>query len=172
MNKPSLIILEGTDKSGKSTTAILLSKKIKNSVLIHGNIRPYDNSEKERKKVKDYYRNILKILRIFKDKTIILDRYYPSQMIYSIKREKDEFKDIWYKNLEKDILKINHLFIYVRPLEESIIKRLKKEGDEYVDEQDIKILIKRYDNFYKNTKLNKIKITSSDDEKLKKIWST
>lgn len=172
MNKYNLIFLEGTDKSGKSTTANFLLKKIKNSVLIHANIRPFNNSEEERNKIRNYYKELIKLAnnKFFKDKTIIVDRFFPSQIVYSIKRGFDEFNSRYYKQFENTVLKNKHLLIYVRPLEETIVRRYKKEGDEYINENDIKILVERYDKFFEQTKLNKIQITSSDDERLKQIW--
>lgn len=162
MEKYNLIILEGIDKSGKTTIAEKILKSIKNSILIKGNCKPIDNSKQESKKIREYYKTILKLTKnnFLKDKTIIVDRYYPSQMVYSIKRGKDEFRNKWFKQFEDKICNIKSLYIYIRP-EDSVLKqRLEVEKDEYIGIEDLQGLLERYDKFYENTKLNKIKINT------------
>lgn len=166
----NFIILEGVDKSGKTTISNYLLKNIKNSVLIKGNVKPKNSSEEEIKKIRNYYNEILKLIKsdYFKDKTIIIDRYFPSQMIYSIKRKHDEMYNKYYIKFEEEIKKINHLLIYCRPDIDVILSRFDKLGDEYINKDDIYILLKRYDYFFKKTNLNKIIIEDINDKKL--IW--
>ena len=162
--KYNLIIIEGIDKSGKSTLADKLLKSIKNSVHIKANIRPYNNTKEESQKIKEYYESILELLnnKFFKDKTLIVDRFYPSQLVYSIKRGNDNFNDKWYEEFENKIIKFNHLLIYCYISDNILHKRFLRDKEEYLKIKDIKLILNRYNYFVTITKLNKILINTLD----------
>ena len=160
MNK--LIILDGMDKTGKSYFSASLLKKLKNSILIKGNMRPFDNSEKEKRKIKKYYESILEIAKLpfYQDKIIIVERFFPSQICYSIKRGSDDFSDKWFERFEKRILKLNHLYIQCFAEKDLILRRFITDKEEYLSQSDIEIIWNRYEKFYDQTKMNKIKIST------------
>src|SRR3990167_3323467 len=91
-SKLRVIIVEGIDKSGKSTFVELLSKKYP-GVLLKITDRPSDGTEAERDKIKKYYSSVLDFIRDNPDKLFLLDRFFWSERVYSIKRGYDAIDD-------------------------------------------------------------------------------
>jgi len=148
--KRTVIILEGVDKTGKTTLAEKLLKAKTGTILIKQN-------RKDLKKIKDAFMNMAILLRDLPgDAPIILDRFYPSQMVYSILRGEESMTDVFYHVLENDL--VNHPtlkfeIIYCTADDDTIRRRFKKEKEEYVKEDQIKLLKSRYEHFIKRTKL-------------------
>lgn len=163
MKSPNLIIIEGVDKSGKTEVSDFLIAHIKNSILIKGNMRPYDNTPDENQKIKDYYTSVMTFINNNlreREVTYILDRFYPSQMVYSYMRTGDDMYNPWYFGLEETVSTYPHLLLYANPGMETIKSRLEDEGDEYVNLDDIEHLRYRYSKFYDSSKLRKDKIVT------------
>lgn len=97
-----LIIIEGLDKTGKTTLANYLLKNLPNAYLLKNGARPKDGTEEERQKIKDAYFDIMQAYSlVFRNKVLILDRFLVSEFVYSLKRGYDATKD-------EDLLAIKH----------------------------------------------------------------
>lgn len=160
-NKCIIIMIEGCDKSGKSTLINVMVKKFP-GLLLKNLDRPKDASEGQKNKIKRHYWGMLK--HIENDETfefIFLDRFYLSEMIYSVKRGYDAMEDPEFGNIEKKFKKFKHLFVFCNPGRETIIKRLKVEPDEHVNEEENLLMLGRYKKFYENTTLNKMEVDTN-----------
>lgn len=168
-NKLRVIIVDGIDKSGKSTFIDLLSKEYR-GILMKITDRPLDSSEKERNKIKNYYSLILGIIMQNPHELFILDRFIWSEMAYSFKRGYEAINDPWLLETEKILSILPHLMIHLSPLEEIIRYRLEQEEDEHINQDDVSDLFKRYQTIFDRSPLNKIQVDSSQDgEKMLKI---
>ena len=150
-----LIIIEGPDKIGKSTLINALSKKIP-CIIIKNCNRPISNDDTNLKKS---YQTILQFIKQnHKEYNIILDRFYPSQMVYSILRGKDSFKDNWYNDFEKQVAETKPLYVYCVNQFKTIKERHLLKKDEYIKINQLRMLIRRYDFFYSLTELPKMRL--------------
>jgi len=149
-NKRRIIILEGLDKTGKTTFSEELLKDIPGTIMIKQNRRKLKN-------VKEAYLQMCLVLtKLPGSAPVILDRFYPSQMVYSILRGTDELDDVFYTVLEKDMLEHPSLtfeIIYCTASEETITERFISNKEEHVNIEQIKMLKERYDTFISKTKL-------------------
>lgn len=79
MKKPIKIIVEGVDGCGKTTIALLLSKKFKIPIIKMPNMKQYF----EEGNTEAYSRLFNETIVQFKDSSFILDRGFPSSLVYS-----------------------------------------------------------------------------------------
>lgn len=165
-----IFIIEGPDKSGKSTLETAISKKFP-GIMLKITDRPIDSSEKEREKIKNYYSQVMKFIETYDHRNIILDRFYPSELCYSIKRGYEAMEDKFFKELEDKIRQHDHLLIFCNPGKEIISKRITEEPDEYVSQKENETILERYAVFFKQTSLNKIVVdtSKSTEETIKEI---
>ena len=81
-----VIIVEGPDLAGKTTIIENLGKRLNQGIIIKNLYKP----KTENGQIWNQYFNILETIRESKLNTFILDRFYPSQLVYSILRGKDD----------------------------------------------------------------------------------
>lgn len=157
--KIEVIIIEGCDLSGKSTLFDAIIKKFP-GIGIKITDRPINGSPTERRKIKDYYRSILSYMNLnYQSKTLILDRFFPSEMVYSLpKRGYEAMDDDDFPDLEKVIKHRKHIILYCDPGLPTIFERLLVRGDDYVDAPALKELYIRYNTFFGKTSLNYIRL--------------
>lgn len=79
MKKTIRIIIEGVDGCGKTTTAELLSKKLKIPIIKMPNMKEYF----EKGTTEQYSRLFNETVVQFSDTSFILDRGFPSSLVYS-----------------------------------------------------------------------------------------
>lgn len=153
------IILEGVDCSGKTWVAAQLLKKIRTgSFLIKHGTKPLDNSTEEQQKLIASYQTLLLMYNLVVAPShgyFIIDRYYPSELAYSLVKRRYEAFDIpFYDTLEAKIVALPHLLIYVETAPTIITKRMFNRGDDYVTLEEIPKIAERYRRFLETTKLN------------------
>ncbi len=160
--KPIIIIVEGCDLAGKSTIVNALSKKMP-GIVMKITARPNSKDKHEIHKLKTYYYSVLDYInRFYQSKVVILDRFFPSEMVYSkVKRGYEAFADLEYKEMEKVLGHRNHILIYCDPGKETILNRLRSRGDDYINETDIEHLLKRYEFFMKRTSLKVLRLDTN-----------
>lgn len=168
-----LIMVEGVDCSGKTWVVHELLKKLEGEVFLlkHGN-RPKTGSLEEIELLKKTYADMLNIykqfsLSIFGYESIpthfIFDRYFHSELAYSqVMRGYEARADDWYKRLEKEVEKENHLLLYVQADWGIIEARLKSRGDDYVSLSQAKTIRGIYKKIVGNTSLNRFVIVNND----------
>lgn len=153
-----LIIFEGSDLSGKSTIAENVAKKLPaDTYLTKMCSRPKDNSDEEKNKVYKRYWNIVEWYKFIytlsegKD-TMVLDRFYPSEAVYSFKRGYDALVDKRIAELDTYIdAEFKALIIYCEPSMEVLKQRLNNRGDDFIDEEDLLKIRARYESFLQFT---------------------
>lgn len=156
-----LIIVEGCDKSGKTTLSNALIKKFP-GLVIKITDRPKDASPQQRNKIKGHYREVLSLVSQSKKfEFIFLDRFYPSEMVYSVKRGYEAMEDKDLQDIEKVVKSMDHLLVFCNPGKDAIIERIRKEADDYVTEEEDLLMLGRYQHFFERTSLNKIEVDTS-----------
>lgn len=169
-----LVIVEGVDLAGKSTFLENLSKKVNAGFIVKNTMKPRSNANgglhhwEELQKLKHHYMQISLIGATFPSTMpIYLDRFYPSQIVYSILRGHDDFTDNYYCKFEEMIQDIACL-IMIYEDEDVLTQRFAVRGDEHVTLDQILLLKKRYDEFFVRCTLPKIKLKSTDPDILLK----
>lgn len=164
-----IIIMEGPDLSGKSYAIEKVGKHFNSGFTIKNNYKPRTLDDSPMIYLK--YWEILKMLKheLFTDNIVILDRFFPSQAVYSYLRGEDEMECIDIKTLDNFCANQNVLYIYIDTDELELEKRYMERGDEHIKFKDIKELKERYDKFFELTKMKKLKIDTRQDGWLNKI---
>ena len=170
-----LIIIEGVDKSGKSSLIEFLSKNLGNAYTLKIGYRPKDNSIVERQKIVDSYFKVLKTYKQnFKDSILILDRFYLSELVYSIKRGYDALDESLLGDdmriIKEELENLDTLLIICRPDDATIAENFKKDKEDYAKIEEIKLLVDRYSKYAAQLKVKKLpfnyKITKYDTIKM------
>ena len=149
------LIIEGVDKSGKSTLIETLKNKFPKAVQLKLMTKPYDSSQEETEKLFEVY-TTMKEMTDKKDYVYIFDRYFQSELVYSYIRGNDrlatkEGKE-FFENLENE-LERNTLVVLLEHPAKEVAKRFKKFKEDFVKEEDIEKLQKRYREVVENSKL-------------------
>ena len=146
----TIVIIEGTDLSGKTTAIDKIAKYFNSGFTLKNNFKPI-NKQSSIEIYEHYWKIISMILeyeRLNPKELILLDRFYPSQAIYSYLRGKDELHSLEIMNLDNYCFDKNFKIIYINTEINEIIKRYKKIGDEYINSKcDLAIIKQRYDLF-------------------------
>ncbi len=149
-----LIILEGARGTGKSSVAYKLRQRLKHSTLINPT-GFHEDGDKGLAKISNYYEEIFDLLYKWKarvnDYTTILDRFFPTEMVFSsLYKEYDfhqKFKSLckllptldddiyifFFTVSNKEVLKerLNRDKIQFGQVEESVEESLKQQGAYY-----------------------------------------
>ena len=124
------IIVEGVDKSGKSTIIEKMKNQYEYGIAIKNMIKPRDISPEETKRIKEVYNEIEVISsNINRDYVYILDRFYQSELVYSILRGNDRLKDesfLKWVNIMESAMKHNTLLVLIETDAETVAERFKR----------------------------------------------
>jgi len=147
-----IIVVEGLDKTGKSTIIQDLTSLHSGAVVFKLSQKPFDNSEKEIQKVKTSYVELFNQARKLSKKgfVVIFDRAYPSELVYSIKRGYDAFSDPFWIQLDHDLAN-DISILYCTAKKETIVKRFLEQKEDYAKEEEISLLLERYQKFISMT---------------------
>ena len=156
------IIIEGCDKSGKSTLIEALKNEIPSLIGLKLLTKPKDKSEASQTYIKQMYIHMADMTRDQKAH-YLFDRYYPSQMVYSFKRDHDDMKDLWFASFEKELRKTPNLYVLLNVDRKLLLERFKKDGEDYAKPEEIDRIQKRYLKQFKNSTLNKMMVDPTDN---------
>lgn len=161
-HEPIVMIVEGPDLSGKSTLVDALVKEYP-GIMLKVTKRPVSKNKMDIIGFKKYLYSALDYVNHNRQtKIIIFDRFFPSEMVYSmVKRGYEAYHDRDYVDMERVIKAREHLYIYCCPGIDSLTERYKSRGDEHVTPDDLLPLVERYDRFYDQTRMNKIKLDTT-----------
>lgn len=159
------IIIEGCDKSGKSTIAgdIREALQPKTPVSIKLVQKPVDLDPTMVKKMYiEFFHQANSPLN--KDHLFLFDRSYPSEMVYSAKRKYDAMKDLDLRKLDFDLGRTKQtLLIYCEVDFETLKKRFDKEKEAYLKKEEIQMILERYEQFLAITSVPYIRVNSLKD---------
>ena len=159
------IIVEGVDKSGKSTIIEKMKNRFEYGIAIKNMIKPRDNSPEETERICKIYEDIeIMSQNIDPNHVFILDRYYQSEIVYSILRGNDRLVDPNFKNWIRDMesaIRHNTLFVLVETDAETVAERFKKCNEDFVKEDQIRMLQDRYNQVFEMSTLPKIKLDTT-----------
>jgi len=163
----AILIIEGPDLVGKTAAIEKITKHFKRGFLLKNLYKPVVKGDKTI--WAQYWRMIN--MAYTTEGLFILDRFYQSQIVYSILRGSDDFLHPEAESIEKYLrLKKDVFYIYLTCNEEELEIRYMKIGDEHVNLEQIKQMQDRYDRYYdEDCKLPKIKIDTRDETWLKQI---
>lgn len=159
------IIIEGVDKSGKSTLIEKMKNQFEYGMAIKNMIKPRDASEAETERIKRMYEEIEFLSsHVGTEHVYILDRFYQSEIVYSILRGNDRLQDedfmSWVKLREK-ANKRDTLLVLVETDAQTVAKRFKECNEDFVKEEQIEMLQKRYNQVFEMSTLPKIKLDTT-----------
>ena len=167
------LIIEGCDKSGKSSLINALKNEIPSLIGIKLLSVPRDNKPETRHYIQVAY---AKMADMSRDQSFhyVFDRFYPSQMVYSFKRDANDMEDGWFWKFEQELSKTPSLYIYLDVPKDVLKKRFKTEKEDYVGIEDINRITRRYEKHFEQCQLNKIALDPTNDmkgavEKIKKV---
>ena len=162
-----ILIVEGVDLVGKSTAIERISKTLKTGITIKNNYKPKSQSNFE---IYNQYLEIMTMTGHYR-KLIILDRFYPSQLVYSYLRGFDELEQTpeIAQVIEKDLHFYKTKLLLLDTSEEELRKRYAVRGDEHVDINQILVIRQRYLDFFDRCQLDKLKIDSMDPDFIQKV---
>lgn len=138
-----MIILEGVDKSGKTT---LFSK-----LTVKHNLIPYKFGVPQDDPTFGYS----EVLEA-ETSPCIFDRFFYGELPYSIVKKRPRYMDsLAFRILQLQLESFPHRVIYLRPKREVISKRYEELGDNYVSWADINTLYDEYDMMFEQV-FNKV----------------
>ena len=155
------IILEGLDKSGKSTLVEALKNQIPSLVGLKLLTKPKDGGEESQQYIKQMYMHMAEMTRN-QSAHYLFDRFYPSQMVYSFKREHDDLENGWFWQFEQELAKTPNLYILLDVDEKLLAQRFETDGEDYALPEDIKKIKERYLTHFEQCQLNKVKLDPTD----------
>lgn len=155
------IIIDGCDKSGKSTLIEALKNKLPALIGLKLLSKPQDGSEAQKQYVKMMYARMAEMTRD-QQSHYLFDRWYPSEMVYSFKRGYNAIQDGWFYKFEQELRKTPHLYILVEAPKSVVIERFKKDNEDFAKPEEVDRIQKRYRKQYDKCQLNKIIIDPTD----------
>lgn len=156
------IIIDGCDKSGKSTLIEALKNQIPSLIGLKLLTKPSDNSEMSKQYVKMMYAKMADMTRD-QGAHYLFDRWYPSEMVYSFKRGYNAIQDGWFYKFEQELAKTPSLYILVEAPKKTIAERFKADGEDFAKVEEIDRIQKRYRKQYDKCQLNKMIIDTTDN---------
>jgi thymidylate kinase len=144
-----LIIIEGIDKSGKSTLVEYLLKNLPGCFMLKNGFRPKDSSIPESEKIVDAYNTMLDSYEVdYQNKIMIFDRFLLSEWVYSIKRGHETLYKEELQNVNKRLKKLdNVLLIHCSTDKELIKKKFIEDKEDHTKVEEIEMILDRYDKF-------------------------
>lgn len=160
----SIIIVEGSDLAGKTYFIERFAKHMNSGITIKNNFKP--NNKDSTSSIYKQYDTIMNLARAFSkclDKLVILDRFFPSQAVYSFYRGVCELEDTRGKILENVALGLGVKIIYLNTPLPVLLERYDKRGDEHIQKEDLKTIHARYETYMHNSKLPVLRLNTLEE---------
>jgi len=152
------LIIEGTDLSGKTTIIEKIGKFYNTGFTLKNNFKPKNKLNSA--EIYNHYWHIINLLE--EEDFVILDRFFPSQAVYSYMRGLDELSFSQIIELDEYASTHNYLYVYVDTPLPILLERYRDRGDEHITEKDLEVLRQRYEKFFFQTKMPKLRLISLD----------
>lgn len=160
--KHPVLIFEGCDASGKTTIQEILREIIRHAFLIHTSAPVKGNS-------KEYFYNLLDKLTDFAgiiNQPLFFDRFHVGELVYgSIFRPEtidDAVKEKMFR-LEERLAEKEAKVVYITASPDTIVNRLKKRGDWYVQPSDVQRILDKYEQMLAKSRLPIFRLDTTSD---------
>ena len=154
-----IIVVSGCDKVGKTTFAQALSKILGWEIIKRPkNLLPSTDFANEKTMLAQYRL----MYALFKDKNVIFDRYYESELVYSYLRGEDKLEDegndLWM--FDKEFSQGNTLFIILDEDQRVLTKRFSSDREEYLKAEEVNNILDRFSRFVNRTEVDCLYLNS------------
>ena len=160
--KHPVLIFEGCDASGKTTIQEILREIIRHAFLIHTSAPVKGNP-------KEYFYNLLDKLTDFAgiiNQPLFFDRFHVGELVYgSIFRPEtidDAVKEKMFR-LEERLAEREAKMVYITASPDTIVNRLKKRGDWYVQPSDVQRILDKYEQMLAKSRLPIFRLDTTSD---------
>lgn len=160
--KHPVLIFEGCDASGKTTIQEILREIIRHAFLIHTSAPVKGNP-------KEYFYNLLDKLTDFAgiiNQPLFFDRFHVGELVYgSIFRPEtidDAVKEKMFR-LEERLAEREAKMVYITASPDTIVNRLKKRGDWYVQPSDVQRILDKYEQMLTKSRLPIFRLDTTSD---------
>jgi len=160
--KHPVLIFEGCDASGKTTIQEILREIIRHAFLIHTSAPVKGNP-------KEYFYNLLDKLTDFAgiiNQPLFFDRFHVGELVYgSIFRPEtidDAVKEKMFR-LEERLAEKEAKMVYITASPDTIVNRLKKRGDWYVQPSDVQRILDKYEQMLAKSRLPIFRLDTTSD---------
>jgi len=156
-----IMIVEGPDLSGKSFAIEKIGKHFNSGITIKNNYKPRQKTDSP--KIYAQYWKIINLVDAYDEQQlIILDRFFPSQAVYSYMRGEDHMDYQEIIALDKWAKENDFIYIYIDTPLEVLEERYYERGDEHIKLTDLRKIKQRYDDFFESTTMMKIRIDTRE----------
>ena len=154
-----IIILEGVDKTGKTTIANFLSKE--RNIPIYHPLKPFKPTEVHIRQIEGEYIAITKLIKLI-DFDLICDRFHYSQYVYPIiKGHFDQFVNETFCKVDRE-LKDKAIVFYLFGDEETLTSRIQEEEKDYeLDREKLSKYLYHYQEALARSELKSIPIDTT-----------
>ena len=160
--KHPVLIFEGCDASGKTTIQEILREIIRHAFLIHTSAPVKRNS-------KEYFYNLLDKLTDFAgiiNQPLFFDRFHVGELVYgsifSPETIDDAVKEKMFR-LEERLAEKEAKVVYITASPDTIVNRLKKRGDWYVQPSDVQRILDKYEQMLAKSRLPIFRLDTTSD---------
>jgi len=154
----SIIILEGENKTGKSTLAGLLHEKT--------GYQLYKSSQP----VKPPYYEYMEMLDEIGEGNAIIDRFHIGELVYGpLYRGESKLSKKEFEEIEHRLLKLGTILIYCYDDASRLARRFRQEKEEFASTNKIQKTLRLYNDVLRNTKLPIIKHKMESDNDLTRL---
>ncbi len=167
-----IYIVEGADKSGKSTLIKAFTEQHARSLVLKlsSDFKPKYGDKEELHNLSVAYNELFNQARALsydQGFDVIFDRAYPSEIVYSIKRDYDAFKHNHWWELDRGLAASGFCkLIYCSVPDEINKDRMQTEKEEYLKQDELTLIKARYKEFLAKTKLTVIELDTTQDPQL------
>jgi len=161
----TILIIEGPDLAGKTFAIEKIAKHFNRGFTLKNNFKPINKQSSSQIYAQYWKINAL----ISKQDFVILDRFFPSQAVYSYLRGIDEIEHSEIKALDRYAWVNDYLYIYLDTPLNLLMCRYEERGDAYIKIEQLKEIKERYDKFYNLTPMKKIKVDTLEEDWLEKL---
>lgn len=155
-----IIVVDGVDLAGKGFFLEKITKAINKGMILKNSYKP--KKKEDTSILLTQYINIINLIGKTPISPIFLDRFYPSQMVYSFLRGKDEFNEKCFLVMDRILAHNNWKYIWVDTELKFLKERYINRGDEHIKITDLEILQSKYKQFFDWTNLKKIRIDTRE----------
>lgn len=154
-----IIIIEGIDKSGKTTLIKDLYAALPAAVRVKNTIKPDGSKEISIGKIIGVYNGIYNVAGKFEN-PVILDRSHLTEIVYSAKRGYQALDYFDWRALEREL---DAIVIYMSAPKNTIKQRFIADKEDYLTVPEIDMIMTGYTDQIAKTSLPVLRLSSTDD---------